>query len=128
MAAFLSEAWCAEMTALLQGSGEFRRAAADVRLTLNQVVRDVPGRGTVRYQLRLDGGEATFLPGDAPAADVTITQDYATAVALSRGELTMQNALMQGRLQLSGDMGKIVRHQAALASLDSLRASIEVRY
>jgi len=127
---FLSADWCGEMTALLQGSDEFRKASGNVELTVQQVVEAVPPGDTIRYYLRINKGDATVALGDAPSpgADVTVAQDYATACEIAKGDLNMQNAFMSGRIRVTGDMGKVMAHQASLASMESLRDQLEVEY
>lgn len=125
--AFLSAQWCAAMTALLRGSETFRRSAEHVDLVFANVVEAGPG-GEVRYVLRIAQGVAEFRLGDSDDTQVTATMDYPTAVELARGELNMQNAFMSGRLHVSGDIDKLLTHQAALASLDSLRDQVAVVY
>lgn len=72
--------------------------------------------GDVEYTVRVAGGRATVDPGPQDA-DVRIVQDYATAAAISRGELTPAAAFAGGRLTLGGRVGLLVDHQAAFAAL-----------
>lgn len=115
------------MTALLRSNAEFRRSAEHVDLIYANVVEGTPD-GEVRYVLRIDHGDAAFRLGEAEDAQVTATMDYRTAVALARGELNMQNAYMAGRLQVSGDIDRLLANQAGLAALDSLRDRVDVSY
>lgn len=87
----------------------------DVCLTLQQVVTGVPALGEVRYHLVVQDGRASIRPGAAAAPDVTLTQPYEVAVALSRGEINAQRALAGGGLKLSGNAEVLVRHGRALA-------------
>ena len=65
---------------------------------------------------------------DAPAADVRLETDYATAVALARGETNAQAALADGRLRVSGDVARLAAHASALARLDDLFAAVRATH
>jgi SCP-2 sterol transfer family protein len=60
------------------------------------------------------------VPGDAPPADLRITTDWETAVAVARGELSTQRALMQGRLRVSGSPDRL----GAAARTDPVPAGV----
>ena len=90
------------------------------QVILRQVVTGTPF-GTVTYEVHVsDGACALFGPGrrDPPgpqapaarAADLTITSEWITACALATGEISAQQALIDGRLKVHGDL-------AALGSL-----------
>jgi hypothetical protein len=57
-------------------------------------------------------------PGRADAADVTFTQDRATAEAVAAGELSAAAALTSGRLTVRGATARLTEHREALAALD----------
>lgn len=96
---------------------------ADVTFTLQQVVRDTPD-GDISYVVRFADGGAVASLGPADDAEVTITQDHATALELARGDLIAQAAFMQGKLKVTGDMGALLRNQNAIAAW--VRATSEV--
>ncbi len=124
---FLSQEWARALTDLLNASPEFRATAGNVELTMAQVVTGGPD-GDVTYHLRIDRGEATVALGEAETPDVTATQSYSTAVAIARGDLTMQNAFMTGRLRVTGNLAKVMAHQASLVGLEALREDLAVEY
>jgi hypothetical protein len=124
VAEFLSDEWIAALDAAARAA--LRDGADDGDLlAVEPVVRGVPGRGDVRY--RVSCGTAvhavTPLPNDA-SADVRIETDYATAVALARGQLNAQTALADGLLRVSGDLARLAAHASALARLGDLFASV----
>jgi putative sterol carrier protein len=88
----------------------------EVRLTLQQVVTGVEG-GDVVYHLVAENGRLCVRSGSAPAPDLTLTQSYDVAVALSRGETNAQQALAAGRLKVSGNVELLVRHGRALTTV-----------
>ena len=116
MAAYLSPAWFDEVNDAARASAEVRSAAAGARVTVQQVVEGGP-HGDVRYWLRVEDGTVEVGSGQAAHADATIRQSYETAVAVSRGDLAVEAALLAGQVRLSGDMGRLVENQRALAGV-----------
>lgn len=95
MARYLSAEWFAVAATPVPGRAD---------LVLEQVVTDTPD-GTVVYRVEVVGEAARIVwpvPADARPADVRITSAWPTAVAVARGELSTQRALMQGKLRVSG--------------------------
>ncbi|MGH9002489.1 MAG: SCP2 sterol-binding domain-containing protein [Acidimicrobiia bacterium] len=91
----------------------------EVSLTLQQVVTGVDG-AEVRYHLVAEGGSVSVRPGQAPAPDLTLTQPYELAVALSRGDTNAQQALSAGWLRVSGNVELLARHARALIGLTDI--------
>ena len=46
--------------------------------------------------------------GDLPDAEVTLTQTYEDALKIQKGELDANAAFMQGRMKVTGNMGKLM--------------------
>jgi SCP-2 sterol transfer family len=119
---FLSEMWLRELDHAV-------RAAAGVSalapIVIEQVVHAVPGRGEVRYRVRVDRDGACVTVGDAPERpDLRLSTDYDTAVAIALGRESAQIALARGRLRLGGDVDVLVRRADALAELDDATARL----
>ena len=115
MARYLSEEWLASAasTDALPGT---------VSLVLEEVVRDTPD-GTVVYRVEVAGERARIVwpvPDDAGPADLRISTDWATAVSVSRGDLSTQRALMEGRLRVSGSPDRLGNVAAAISGVDAL--------
>lgn len=125
MAQFLSPEWMEELNQLAAADDELAGVTAGIRLTVQQVVAR-PGLPTTTYAIRIGDGRVELLPGGVPSPDVILSEDYATASALSRGELTAQAALLAGRIQVEGDTRALIRGQEALSRaqqcFDSVRA------
>jgi putative sterol carrier protein len=127
MVRFLSPEWTETVVDALNGSDDIRQALKGVELVLQQVVTGAP-EGDVSYWTRFEDGKVEGGLGQAESADVTITQDYETAAALSRAELNAQAAFMQGRLKVTGNMGKLLQNQSALDALGPVMAGIATEY
>ena len=126
MARFLSPEWITEIDAAARASAALAEATAEVRLVVQQVVTGTPD-GDVRYAIRVDHGKVEVTPGEAPDADVTFTQDWQTAQAMSTGEVGAQQAFMHGHLQVAGDTALLMRHQGAFADLDAAFEEVRAR-
>jgi len=127
---FLSPEWLDALAAAAAGSEPLRRAVADVDLTLRQVVVGAP-EGDVAYSLRLAHGTATVTPdvtvtvgAGGDDVDLEVVQDYPTAVAISRGDLTPAAAFAAGRIRLGGRVGLLIRHGDVATGLGDLFASL----
>ena len=110
---YLTPAWFDAVNQEAAASEELRAATAGARVTLQQVVVGGPA-GDVHYWVRVEDGTVEARPGEVSDPDATVTQSYATAVAVSRGELSVEAALLAGSIRLTGDVPLLVRHQAAL--------------
>ena len=109
MAAFLSEAWLAEVRDPLAV------AAADAGLatSIQHVVTGAPG-GEVRYGTVVAAdGSLTPVVGDVADAEVALTDTYANAVKLLRGELDPNAAFMSGVTKVAGHTGRLLDVLAA---------------
>ena len=125
---FLSEEWASTMTEALNSSDEFKKAATGQQVKLQQVVTDAPDQGEVKYYFTLDGGTADIGIGEATDAEATITQNYETAVAIVKQELNAQNAFMQGKLKVTGNMMKLMQLQGVFNAMPKAASDVEVEY
>src|SRR5437667_185605 len=83
-------------SAALSSSDAFKSAVTGISLSVQQVVTGGPD-GDKSYYMQIDNGEPKIALGEAQTPDVTLTQDYETAVAIAKGELNAQNAFMTGK-------------------------------
>ena len=124
---FLSEEWTKAVQEALNGNAAFKSAAAPLAAKIQQVVTTPDGEK--RYWFKLEGGEAALGMGDLEGGvDATITQDYDTAVALSKNELTGTAAYMSGKLRVQGDLMKLMQLQGALNQMPAALADLDVDY
>ena len=124
---FLSEEWAQEMTSALNSSEEFKRAAGGQQAKLQQVITDAP-EGEVKYYFQLDNGDARVALGEIEGAEATISQSYDTAAAINRQELNAQQAFMQGKLKIMGNMMKLMQLQGVFNSMPKAVSGVEVDY
>ncbi|MBI4258971.1 MAG: SCP2 sterol-binding domain-containing protein [Actinobacteria bacterium] len=123
---FLSEEWTQAVQEALNANEAFQRAAGSQTAKIVQVVNAPDGE--VRYWFKLEGGKAELGLGEVEGPDATITQDYDTAVALSKNELTGTAAYMSGKLKVSGDLMKLMQLQGALGQLPQALKDVEVDF
>ena len=124
---YLSEEWASTMTEKLNGSEEFKKAASGQTVKLQQVVSDAPD-GETKYYFVLDDGTVDVSLGEVSDADATITQNYETSVAIAKSELNAQNAFMQGKLKISGNMMKLMQLQGVFNAMPKAVGDVEVEY
>ena len=124
---FLSEEWMKAVQDSLNSNQAFKGAAGSQAAKIQQVVTSP--QGEKKYWFKLEAGQVTLGAGDSPEpVDATITQDYDTAVALSKNELTGTAAYMSGKLRVSGDLMKLMQLQGALGQMPAALKDIDVDY
>jgi putative sterol carrier protein len=124
---FLSEEWTKAVEDALNSNDAFKSAAGSQTAKVQQVI--TTPEGEKRYWFKLEGGKAQLGMGEAPdKVDATITQDYDTAVALSKNELTGTAAYMSGKLRVSGDLMKLMQLQGALGQMPAALKNLDVDY
>jgi putative sterol carrier protein len=124
---FLSHEWAQAVTDALNSSQEFADAAARQHARIQQVVTEAP-HGEARYYFTVEDGSALVGLGELDAPEATITQSYATAVAISKREVHPQQAFVQGRLRVSGNLMKLMQLQAVLGALGNAVGALDVDY
>jgi putative sterol carrier protein len=123
---FLSEEWAQEVKGALQGNDQIKTAAGSMTARVQQVITNSDGE--TRYWFTMEGGQVDLGMGDIDNPDATITQDYDTAAALSKGELTGTAAYMSGKLKVSGDLMKLMQLQGVLGQLPQALKDLDVEY
>ena len=124
---FLSEEWCQTVQQALNSNDSFKSAAGSQTAKIQQVVTGPDGE--TRYWFKLEGGQASLGTGDSPeAVDATISQDYDTAAALAKNELTGTAAYMSGKLRVSGDLMKLMQLQGPLGQMPAALKDLDVEY
>jgi putative sterol carrier protein len=120
---FLSDEW---MTAAKEIREKYAGQTTKVTqsLRINQVVTGVPfGEGTVESYLDTSSGDVVMDLGRLENADVTVTTDYATAksIFVDQDAAAGMQAFMTGKVQVQGDMMKLMAMQTAMPSDEASR-------
>ncbi|HEX9892167.1 MAG TPA: SCP2 sterol-binding domain-containing protein [Actinomycetota bacterium] len=123
---FLTDEWATAATQALNESEAFQKAAAGQTAKIQNVVTTPDGE--TKFYLQVDGGKAEGAIGEVDGPDATITQDYDTAVALWRNELTATAAYMSGKIKVSGDLMKLMQMQGVFGTLPGAVSSLDVEY
>jgi putative sterol carrier protein len=124
---FLSEEWAKAVEDALNANEQFKNSAGSTAAKVQQVVTTPDGEK--KYWFKLESGKAELGMGElGDSVDATITQDYETAVALSKNELTGTAAYMSGKLRVSGDLMKLMQLQGALGQMPAALKDLDVEY
>jgi putative sterol carrier protein len=124
---FLSEEWAKAVEDALNANEQFKNSAGSTAAKVQQVVTTPDGEK--KYWFKLEGGKVELGMGElGDSVDATITQDYETAVALSKNELTGTAAYMSGKLRVTGDLMKLMQLQGALGQMPAALADLDVEY
>ena len=98
-------------------------------LTIEQAVTGAPS-GAVRYRITIEGPSLALRrtePSGESDPDIRFTQDYATAAAVAQGQQSAQWAFMHGKLQVGGDITRMISCSAALDALGDAFATLRAR-
>ena len=121
MAQYLSDAWFDEMQAAASAHAPTEPAEGNV--SLRETITGTPF-GNVTYVMTIDHGKISLdRDTDAPS-DVTFSQDYETASALHRGELTTQQAFFAGKVRVAGQLNALLDHGDLLHGVSDTFAAV----
>ena len=124
---FLSEEWALNATAAFADHPGLEQALAGADMLIQFSVTEA-AEGTVDYYILAEGGRAELSLGKRPDADVTLVSDYETAVAVSKGELNIQNAYFSGKIDVAGNLAKLIKDRNAVLTLAEAVTSLKVEY
>jgi putative sterol carrier protein len=124
---FLSDEWLGEVESRLNANDTFQNAAKGQSARLLNEVTGAPG-GDVKYGFVLEGGKVQLVKGDLENAEATLTQNYETAVSMSKQEMTGQQAFMQGKVKISGNLMKMMQLQGVFGAMPNAVGDLEVEY
>lgn len=124
---FLSDDWAKALTAAANEHAAFMAAAAGQHAVFEITVVDSPA--TEVYHMTFSGDSFAVQTG-APASDADIRAklDYATNVAISQGQLTGQAAAMTGRMEVTGDIEKMMSLGKPLDLLSTVEKNLDISY
>jgi putative sterol carrier protein len=123
---FLSQEWADTLKTTLNADDAFKKAAAGVTASIQQVIGGADG--DTHYWIRIAADAIDMGVGDTQSPDATITQSYETAVALAKSELSPVTAFMTGKIKVAGNMGMLLGLQGVLSLLPAAMAAMDVEY
>lgn len=127
MSKFLSEEWTSDVTTALNNHEGFKNAIGAADLGIQFHTEGGPD-GDADYYLKSSGGTSNMALGTLDDADVTVKQSYETATAIAKGDLNTQTAFMTGKLKVSGNLAKLMMHQAAIQQWGAAVSELDVEY
>jgi putative sterol carrier protein len=104
VAQYLSQEWHDRARELAQSFPE--RPGASARMAY--LVTGAPGGDFKYFQITVDGKVTEQAIGACEAPDFTLTVSWDDSMKVQRGELDPNAAFMQGRMKVSGNMGKLM--------------------
>ncbi len=124
---FLSEDHFAAAREALNSDENFQNSIANVELAVQFDVSGTP-EGDLSYYLKVADGAVNTERGPLEDADVTVSSDYETSTAISKGELNVQMAFMTGKIKVGGNMAKIMMHQGVMNDYARVLSTLDVEY
>ena len=125
---FLGDDYVAAANEALQQHEGFNAAISGVSLALQFHVTDMPSGEDVEYYVDIGEGDSEVGMGELEDADVTITNDYETAVGIATGDLNTQMAFMTGKIKVSGEMAKLLLNQNVLVEMTRALSKIDTEF
>lgn len=104
MAKYLSQEWLDLQKELAQEFPD--RPGATARM--QYLITGTPEGDVSYYQAIEDGKMLESALGTDPEAEFTLSQTYDDSVKIAKGELDANAAFMQGRIKVTGNMGKLM--------------------
>jgi putative sterol carrier protein len=123
---YLTQDWLDAAQRAVEADAALATSTKDVQLTVQQVVTGGPD-GDAAYHVAIDDGTVRVLTGEASNATVTFIQNWETATAISRGELSAQGAFMTGRIRVRGDLPKLVEYGSVFGGVDDVFADLRMQ-
>ena len=104
MSKYLTQEWLDETAKM--GDSQPERPGASARM--QYAITGGP-EGDIKYYWILENGKILESKlGELPDADFTMTLTYDDSVKVQKGELDPNAAFMQGRMKVTGNMGKLM--------------------
>jgi putative sterol carrier protein len=123
MPKYLSQEWLDDVTKMAESQPD--RPGASARM--QYVVTGAP-EGDIKYYWVLENGKLLENKrGEISDADFTLTLTYDDSVKVQKGELDANAAFMQGRMKVTGNMGKLMQLMPLTNSPEYKQLQEEIR-
>ena len=126
MPRYLTPEWLEAAQQAVDADEALAKATVDVRISVQQIVTGGPD-GDAAYRVEIDEGTVRLVGGETPAATVTFVQDWQTASAIGRGELSAQGAFMSGLIRVRGDLLKLVECAGLFSEIDDVFSGLRAQ-
>ena len=123
MPRYLSPEWLDAAQQAIDANTSIREAASAADFVVQHVVTG-GSDGELTYHVRVGGDGVRIRPGEASDPTVVFTEDYRTAAAIGRGDLSAQAAFMAGRIRVHGDLPKLVEQSSAFDEIEDALAGL----
>jgi putative sterol carrier protein len=123
---YLSDDWAKAVTEAVNANDAFKQQAAGKTAKVQNVVTAPDGEK--KYYFKVENGQAEVATGEISDAEATLSTDYETSTALSKGELNGTAAYMSGKLKINGDLMKLMQLQGMFNTLPEAVKGLEVEY
>jgi putative sterol carrier protein len=123
---YLTPEWLDAARQAVAADDTLAKTTIDVRISVQQVVTGGPD-GATAYRIEIDDGAVRVVSGVAADATVTFVQDWDTAAAIGRGELSAQGAFMSGRIRVRGDLPQLIEHGHLFTEVDDVFADLRAQ-
>ena len=123
MPRYLSREWLDAAQRAIDASPTVHEAARGADFVVQHVVTG-GSDGDVTYYVRVGGSSVQICEGNAADPTVIFTEDYDTAVAVGRGELSAQAAFMAGRIRVRGNLPRLVQQSGAFTDIEDALAGL----
>ena len=120
MPVYLSPEWIEEADAALRASG-LCTTEGD-RFAVEQQV------GEIVFHIVFDGKGACMGSGPATDPAVVFRQSWDTAVAVAQGQLSAEEAVLNGEITFEGDPMALLSHRRLLARVDDVFNEVRARH
>ena len=121
VARYLSQEWFDQMRA---AAAAYSPADAPARsVSLRESISGTPF-GDLSFVMTIDSGTITIDTDSDTVADVTFTQDYTTAVALHKGEVTTQEVFFEGKVRVAGHLNALLDNADLLQGIAPVFAEV----
>lgn len=125
---FLSPEWI-DAARAIRDEYHDRLPTLTTPVAVNLRLSDAPGGGTIEAHLDTSSGQPALELGLLPAADVSLSMEYAVARAafVAQDQAAVMQAFMSGRVKVEGDMAKLLSMQAQQLQAGPLAAEVLAR-